>query len=393
MSRCNPSSIASETLAAIQTDMAEPPSRKPQVPRRKDLEEKRKALEEAEAARYRPQVEPVEAVQHSKVEAEDKQEPSSVVSKESIQHSPLPSPLLPSAPPSSDFIFGFNFKGQPWSVRSPDAVGINGLSSGVTTGGYFEPSSSEPPRPTSRRSAFEEERDRAAFDTSERPASEEDSEHLAFEEELERSALENDLTRPAFGTFGPEEVRKDLTAEEESNNLASEELEHLASEASQSSAPVEASKLSPFDQLLEDQLRHPELFDRPPEESHKIIQINDSAQVDHDKPSSKLYLQFSDLTYTVCKKESRCQQFKGAILPGYRSKRPPPKPLRLLNGISGEARDGEILAVMGPSGSGKSTLIDALAQRIDAVKGTMTLNGNHFSERLLRNISAYVMQA
>jgi ABC-type multidrug transport system ATPase subunit len=64
----------------------------------------------------------------------------------------------------------------------------------------------------------------------------------------------------------------------------------------------------------------------------------------------------------------------------------------LLDGISGEARDGEILAVMGPSGSGKSTLIDALAQRIDAVKGSMTLNGNQFGERLLRNISAYVMQ-
>jgi len=47
---------------------------------------------------------------------------------------------------------------------------------------------------------------------------------------------------------------------------------------------------------------------------------------------------------------------------------------------------------MGPSGSGKSTLIDALAQRIGAVKGSMTLNGNQFGERLLRNISAYVMQ-
>ena len=36
----------------------------------------------------------------------------------------------------------------------------------------------------------------------------------------------------------------------------------------------------------------------------------------------------------------------------------------LLNDISGEARDGEILAVLGASGSEKSTLIDALANRI-----------------------------
>ena len=129
---------------------------------------------------------------------------------------------------------------------------------------------------------------------------------------------------------------------------------------------------------------------RPPDESHKIIQVKDSSQEEADRPSQKLYLQFSGLTYTVCKRQSRWQRFLGAVFPGL--KREPPKPLRLLDGISGEARDGELLAVMGPSGSGKSTLIDALAQRIGAVKGSMTLNGNQFGERLLRNISAYVMQ-
>ncbi|KAM7497808.1 hypothetical protein LguiA_022222 [Lonicera macranthoides] len=49
----------------------------------------------------------------------------------------------------------------------------------------------------------------------------------------------------------------------------------------------------------------------------------------------------------------------------------------LLNDISGEARDGEIMAMLGASGSGKSTLIDALANRImkGSLKGTVTLNG------------------
>jgi len=66
----------------------------------------------------------------------------------------------------------------------------------------------------------------------------------------------------------------------------------------------------------------------------------------------------------------------------------------LLNDISGEARDGEIMAVLGASGSGKSTLIDALANRIakGSLKGTVALNGEPLESRLLKVISAYVMQ-
>ncbi|XP_031250090.1 ABC transporter G family member 6-like [Pistacia vera] len=66
----------------------------------------------------------------------------------------------------------------------------------------------------------------------------------------------------------------------------------------------------------------------------------------------------------------------------------------LLNDISGEAREGEIMAVLGASGSGKSTLIDALANRIakGSLKGTITLNGEVLESRMLKVISAYVMQ-
>ncbi|KAJ6429063.1 hypothetical protein OIU84_020657 [Salix udensis] len=66
----------------------------------------------------------------------------------------------------------------------------------------------------------------------------------------------------------------------------------------------------------------------------------------------------------------------------------------LLNDISGEARDGEIMAVLGASGSGKSTLIDALANRIakGSLKGIKTLNGEVLESRMLKVISAYVMQ-
>jgi ABC-type multidrug transport system ATPase subunit len=66
----------------------------------------------------------------------------------------------------------------------------------------------------------------------------------------------------------------------------------------------------------------------------------------------------------------------------------------LLDGISGEACAGELLAIMGASGSGKSTLVDALAGRIarESLRGGVTLNGEPLQGRRHRAISAYVMQ-
>uniref|UniRef100_A0A0E0KC54 ABC transporter G family member 5 n=1 Tax=Oryza punctata TaxID=4537 RepID=A0A0E0KC54_ORYPU len=66
----------------------------------------------------------------------------------------------------------------------------------------------------------------------------------------------------------------------------------------------------------------------------------------------------------------------------------------LLDGVSGEAREGEIMAVLGASGAGKTTLIDALADRIqrDSLSGAVTLNGEPLGGRMLKVISAYVMQ-
>ncbi|VFQ80335.1 unnamed protein product [Cuscuta campestris] len=66
----------------------------------------------------------------------------------------------------------------------------------------------------------------------------------------------------------------------------------------------------------------------------------------------------------------------------------------LLNDISGEARDGEIMAVLGASGSGKSKFIDALANRIakESLRGAVKLNGEPLDSGLMKVISAYVMQ-
>nr|CAB3474741.1 unnamed protein product [Digitaria exilis] len=111
-------------------------------------------------------------------------------------------------------------------------------------------------------------------------------------------------------------------------------------------------------------------------------------------------LTFTGLTYSV--RDNKQQRGRPCLLPLQRrsdrvtaaAAAPDAHTKALLDGISGEARDGEILAVMGASGSGKSTLIDALANRIsrDALKGGVTLNGEPLTGHILKSISAYVMQ-
>ena len=122
-------------------------------------------------------------------------------------------------------------------------------------------------------------------------------------------------------------------------------------------------------------------------------------------------LHFADLSYSV---RTRSKGGGGGLLPssssGHRrlvasaATPPPPAPTSsgsssrrtktLLDGVSGAARAGELLAVMGASGSGKSTLLDALAGRIarDSLRGAVTLNGEPLQGRRLRAISAHVMQ-
>ncbi|CAH2058737.1 unnamed protein product [Thlaspi arvense] len=108
-------------------------------------------------------------------------------------------------------------------------------------------------------------------------------------------------------------------------------------------------------------------------------------------------LSFDSLTYSVSVRPKL--DFRN-LIPRRKTEDPEiaqvgrPNTKTLLNNISGETRDGEIMAVLGASGSGKSTLIDALANRIakGSLKGTVKLNGETLQSRMLKVISAYVMQ-
>ncbi|KAI3770165.1 hypothetical protein L6452_01288 [Arctium lappa] len=65
----------------------------------------------------------------------------------------------------------------------------------------------------------------------------------------------------------------------------------------------------------------------------------------------------------------------------------------ILEGVTGYARPGEILAIMGPSGSGKSTLLDALAGRLHSnTRQTGDILVNGFKRTLAYGTSAYVTQ-
>ncbi|KAL7136534.1 hypothetical protein ABFS83_10G037700 [Erythranthe nasuta] len=124
-----------------------------------------------------------------------------------------------------------------------------------------------------------------------------------------------------------------------------------------------------------------------PSEHHQVIRVHESL---FRPVSVPFVLSFHNLTYSV--------KVRRGILPACfsRGRRSSEKSRVkvLLNGVSGEAREGEITAVLGASGSGKSTLIDALANRIagDSLTGAITMNGEALESKLLKVISAYVMQ-
>eukprot|EP00563_Minutocellus_polymorphus_P005000 CAMPEP_0181027536 /NCGR_PEP_ID=MMETSP1070-20121207/4214_1 /TAXON_ID=265543 /ORGANISM="Minutocellus polymorphus, Strain NH13" /LENGTH=701 /DNA_ID=CAMNT_0023104779 /DNA_START=205 /DNA_END=2310 /DNA_ORIENTATION=+ len=68
----------------------------------------------------------------------------------------------------------------------------------------------------------------------------------------------------------------------------------------------------------------------------------------------------------------------------------------ILNGVSGSAAPGEVLALMGPSGSGKTSILDVLAGRSAYDAGTIILDHEVVTERVMKRLKkkiAYVKQS
>ena len=67
---------------------------------------------------------------------------------------------------------------------------------------------------------------------------------------------------------------------------------------------------------------------------------------------------------------------------------------RILQGVSGHVRTGQLLAILGPSGAGKTTMLDLLAQRAKGGEraGELLINGCPIVPGVFRRVSAYVQQ-
>ncbi|KAL1343710.1 hypothetical protein HN51_030054 [Arachis hypogaea] len=90
-------------------------------------------------------------------------------------------------------------------------------------------------------------------------------------------------------------------------------------------------------------------------------------------------LKFEDVSYSISfprKKKNGCFMHQE---PKHRRK--------ILSGVTGVARPGELTAMLGPSGSGKTTLLTALAGRlVGKVSGSITYNGRHDTAAVKRKI-------
>ncbi|XP_026447132.1 ABC transporter G family member 20-like isoform X2 [Papaver somniferum] len=139
---------------------------------------------------------------------------------------------------------------------------------------------------------------------------------------------------------------------------------------------------------------------------HLGIELGDTSMTQHsdlEEPTRKMTINtpvtpftfaFHNLTYSI--KSRRKIKLPGIVCQKAAKviHAPSSEGKMLLNDMSGEAREGDILGILGPSGSGKSTLLDALANRIstESLKGSVTMNGEILEAGILKMISAYVMQ-
>lgn len=90
-------------------------------------------------------------------------------------------------------------------------------------------------------------------------------------------------------------------------------------------------------------------------------------------PLQSLRLQWNNLTYTLKKNNKK-----------------------ILKNVFGEARPGEITALIGQSGAGKTSLLNILAQiyskKIGKVEGDISINNSKITTRFVTSVSSYLRQ-
>ncbi|XP_073118944.1 ABC transporter G family member 25-like [Henckelia pumila] len=118
--------------------------------------------------------------------------------------------------------------------------------------------------------------------------------------------------------------------------------------------------------------------------SREAATENNSSHAVHDESSFPITLKFADVSYKVklpdCSMKSRTRgirnMFTGVPTPDLENSVAEIIHRRqertILNGITGWAEPGKVLAILGPSGSGKSTLLNALGSRLHHGHGRLT---------------------
>lgn len=105
--------------------------------------------------------------------------------------------------------------------------------------------------------------------------------------------------------------------------------------------------------------------------------------------SESIELSWKDVNYSIAVKDAQKSKI---FAPVYGVK-------HILNDLSGSAKSGELLAIMGPTGCGKTSLLNLLAARVSAsgskaveLTGSVTVNGRPRHDDSFRKISSYVLQ-
>ena len=119
------------------------------------------------------------------------------------------------------------------------------------------------------------------------------------------------------------------------------------------------------------------------ESSFEKVPLHDGA----GKPA--VSISWRNVNYSVLEKDAKASSFGKPV---FRNK-------RILRDVSGSAKAGELLAIMGPTGCGKTSLLNVLAARVadsnpaaSSLTGDILVNGKPRNDEGFRRISAYVLQ-